>query len=523
MKKVFICFLMLLAFVTVQFADVTDYMPADSVFAFTSINNPDNYAKLKEQTVFGFLLRDMGLEGMLSQQVESMKYADPDFKPENVWALLKGDIGLFVRGEIDYDALAQMDEMSNPDQMMAMDPMASLGPLMEAIEDLNFALILKPTANPGDILKTMGKLLQMELQFGANGPVILAEDNGHLLITMDQESMDLALKAKADNIMSNSVFSKLYREENWMVFYNGKMDSKKMMEAMKKVYGMDFDIDLSEKFEMEYGWTKGYVKNGLVLESFNDYNYMDNEFKNMVINMGNSQSALIDKLNMPGFVRGAMALRNMDQVWSMFDPVIKKILSEAAKMGGEEIPAQDMDMIMKLMESWTGDMRLSMDVSMTENGEMSVDMYADMSSSDIAYIEELIKTSGETLKSSNGMKYMKLSGEMEDMVETDPYMEEFGTGDFEPYLVLNQDKLIITTLKPENINAKLAQATPIKSIQLFDSMNKEFKTVDNYYGMMFIDIGDLLTKMMGMAYPSAIYAEAGVNNEGDSQSVFVIK
>ena len=41
--------------------------------------------------------------------------------------------------------------------------------------------------------------------------------------------------------------------------------------------------------------------------------------------------------------------------------------------------------------------------------------------------------------------------------------------------------------------------------------------------MLFVDIADILTKLMGMAYPSAIYAEVGVNNEGDSQAVFVIK
>ncbi|MEA1882900.1 MAG: hypothetical protein U9N62_00030 [Thermotogota bacterium] len=523
MKKVFFSFLVLLAFVTIQFSDVTDYIPADSVFAFTSVNNPENYAKLKEQTIFGFLLRDMGLEGMLSQQVESMKYADPEFKPENVWALLQGDIGLFVRGEINYDVLAQMDEIADPEQMMAMDPMASLGPLMEAIEDLNFALILKLTANPKDILETMGKLLQMELQFGANGPVVLAEDNGHLLITMDQESMDVAMKAKANNIMTNSVFSNLYQEDNWMIFYNGKMDNQKMMEAMEKAYGMELEFDLSEKVEMEYGWTKGYVNNGLVLETFNQYTYKDQAFKDMIINMGNRQSDLIEKLNIPGFVRGALVLRNMDQLRTMLDPVIRNIMTQAAKMSDEEIPAEAMDMIMTLMESWTGDMRLSLDVSMTEAGEMAVDMYADLGTSDMAYIEQMIQSSSEQLQSSNGMKYMKLSGKMEDMTETDPYMEEFGTGEFDPYLVLSQNKMMITTLKPENIQTKLAQATPITSNQMFTNMSSEFKTVDKYYGILFVDISDILTKLMGMAYPSAIYSEVGVNNEGDSQAVFVIK
>lgn len=523
MKKVFFCFLLLLAFITVQFAEVTDYIPADSVFAFTSVNNPENYAKLKEQTIFGFLLRDMGLEGMLSQQVESMKYTDPEFKPENVWALLQGDIGFFARGEINYDVLAQMNEMADPEQMMAMDPMASLGPVMEAIEDMNFALILKPTANPQDIIETMGKLLQMELQFGANGPVVLAQDNGHLLITMDQESMNVAMKAKANNIMSNSIFSNLSQEDNWMIFYNGKMDNQKMMEAMQKAYGMELGFDLSEKAEMEYGWTKGYVNNGLVFESFTQYNYKDQAFKNMVINMGNRQSDLIEKLNIPGFVRGAMVLRNMDQLWTMLDPVIRNIMTQAVKMSDEEIPAEAMDMIMKLMKSWTGDMRLSLDVSMTEAGEMAVDMYADMGTSDIAYIEQQILSSGEQLQSSNGMKYMKLSGEMEDMAETDPYMEEIEMGEFDPYLVLSQDKMMITTLKPENIQTKVKQATPITANQMFTNMSGEFKTVDKYYGMLFVDISDILTKLMGMAYPSAIYSEIGVSNEGDSQGVFVIK
>jgi hypothetical protein len=83
--------------------------------------------------------------------------------------------------------------------------------------------------------------------------------------------------------------------------------------------------------------------------------------------------------------------------------------------------------------------------------------------------------------------------------------------------------MMITTLKPENIQTKLKQATPITANQMFTNMSGEFKTVDKYYGMLFVDISDILTKLMGMAYPSAIYSEIGVNNEGDFQGVFVIK
>ncbi|HPE41018.1 MAG TPA: hypothetical protein PLI77_08040 [Bacteroidales bacterium] len=476
---------------------------------------------MKEQTVFGLLLRDMGLEGMLSQQVESMKYADPEFQSANVWALLKGDIGLFVAGEINYEALAQMDEMSDPEALMYMDPMMALGPVMESIEDLNFALILQPTASPKDVLKTLGKLLQMELQFGANGPVVIAEDNGHLLVAMDQESIDMALNAKNNSIKSNAVFSSLYQDDNWMVFYNGKMDTQKMMEAMQKSSGMELDFDLSEKVEMEYGWTKGYINNGLVLESFNQYNYKDLEFKNMAINTGNTQSALIEKMNVPGFVRGVMALRNMDKIWTIMDPLMRNLFTQAMEMSGEEMPPEAIDMILNLMESWTGEMRLSLDVSMTDSGEMAVDLYADLGTTDMAYIEQMIVSSGETLNAVNGLKYLKLSGEMEE--ETDPYLEEYGSGEFDPYMILDQNKIVISTIKPENLHNKLSETKSITSNSQFASMSNEFKTVDYYYGLMFVDISDILTSLLGMPYPSAIYVEVGVNNDGDSQSVFVIK
>lgn len=543
MKKIALCLVVLLVFVTFSFSEVTDYVPSDSVFVFTSVNNTENYSKLKEETIFGFLLRDMGIEGMLAQQVESMKYADPEFKPENLWAILKGDMAMFVKGEIDYDALAQMDSQMSDPEMLMMNPMMAMDPMMKAIEDLSFAFIMKPAASPDEVLKAINKLLQMELQFGANGPVFLAKDNGHIIVSLDEKSMNVAMKAKSNNIRKNNVFANLYKEDNWMLFYMGNMDSKKMMESMRKASGMDMSYDILDKVEMEYSWTKGYVNNGLVLESFNQYNYKDAQLKKTVIEAGNTQQALIRQMKMPGFVKGVMALKNMQSLWDIITPMIMDVMDEAADLVGEEIPAEDLEMVMQLLESWDGSIRFSVDMAMDESGEMMIDLYSDLGTTQAEMFEELLMLFGEEVMDYNGMKYMTLSEDMgeayeyydEDYDEDDYYDEDYDDDDyyyedefgsdigFEPYLIMDNNKMILTTIHPEYLKTTLNQVPSMENNQMFSSMSSQFKTVDHYYGILFIDIGDLLTKLLGMGMPSAVYSEVGLNNEGDSQSIFVIK
>src|SRR6056297_1683512 len=219
MKRFSILSVTLFLLITVAFGAVTDYVPEDSSMVFTSVNNSDNYSKLKEETVFGFLLRDMGVEGMISQQVESMKYADPEFKPENIWALLKGDIAVFTQGEINYGALAQMNKNMADNPSASVNPNQAIGQLGAAFANLDFAVVLKPAANPDDVLAAVNKLMPNPVQFGQNDGFVMAKDNGHVIISMNQKGVDAAMAAKGNNIMNDPIFSGLYNEENWMILY----------------------------------------------------------------------------------------------------------------------------------------------------------------------------------------------------------------------------------------------------------------------------------------------------------------
>lgn len=169
MKKVLFVVVLLVMITVASFAKVTDFIPSSASMVGVIENNSKNYDALKSAGIFGFLLRDMGLEGMLTQQFESMKYADPDFNPENIWGLLKGDMAFFTVGEINFDALYQMQNtlsLENGSAMDMMDPTSAMLPLMSAFENVSFCLVLEPTVNPDNSLKTIGKLLGMPLEYG---------------------------------------------------------------------------------------------------------------------------------------------------------------------------------------------------------------------------------------------------------------------------------------------------------------------------------------------------------------------
>ena len=520
MKKFVLTLVVLSLFAVCSFANVTDYIPADSVFAFTAVNNSENYDQLKADTIFGFLLRDMGIEGMLGQQIESMKYSDPDFVPNNLWALLKGDMAMFVQGEIDYEALAQMsNQMSDPEMAMSLDPMMALAPLMDVVKDLKFAVILKPAAAPADVLAALNKLLPTPITFGANGPVMIEEDNGHVIITLDAASLEAAKAAKMNNILSNGVFAQLYNEGNWMVFYMGKIDNAQMKAAYEEIY--DFDMPESMDVSQEYSWTKAYVKNGLVFESFAKNNYKDAGFKQLYIDMGVAKSTIETEMKMPGFVKGVFAVKNMNKIWEMISPMIKQVAQQTAAEADDYVDPEILDMVFGLVESWTGKARFSFDLGMDDMGEMAYDFYADLGSTKTGEIKSLIEQSGETLQSVDGLSYMLIE---EDSEETIDYSDELGMDvELNTYLVLDDANIIFTTVEPAELKATLSQTPAITNNQMYNQLSNEFGIVDNYYGVLFVDLSDLLTKLMGMAYPSAIYSEMGISNEGNTESIFVLK
>jgi len=532
MKKFSILTVTLFLLLTVAFGAVTDYIPEDSSMVFTSVNNSENYSKLKEETVFGFLLRDMGVEGMISQQVESMKYADPEFKPENIWALLKGDIAVFTQGEINYEALAQMNKDMADNPSASVNPNQAIGQLAAAFANLDFAVVLKPAASPDDVLAAVNKLMPNPVQFGQNDGFVMEKDNGHVIISMNQKGVDAAMSAKGNTIMNDPIFSGLFNEDNWMILYTDKnMNSQKMMKAYESAFEFEFPEEMYQMVDMEYGWTKGYVDGGLVLESFNKYQYNDSELQRLSINAGVSKSELENQMRLPGLLKGAVSLANMNEMWAFLDPMMDALYQQAKQMYQnemEELDAATYEMLKSVVESWDGLAQVSMDMTMGESGDISVDFYGALGSDNPEMISALIEEGGEALTSLNGMKYMKLSETNtsgKEKVEGQEQLEQMtGTDvDVEPYLIIEGQKVIITTIKPEQFNSFMSEVPAINQNQMYQQLSGNFATVENYYGMFFLDISDLLTKLMGMGYPSAIYSEFGVDEEGNSQAITVIK
>ncbi len=427
---------------------------------------------------------------------------------------------MFVQGEIDYEALAQMsNQMSDPEMAMSLDPMMALAPLMDVVKDLKFAVILKPAAAPADVLAALNKLLPTPITFGANGPVMIEEDNGHVIITLDAASLEAAKAAKMNNILSNGVFAQLYNEGNWMVFYMGKIDNAQMKAAYEEIY--DFDMPESMDVSQEYSWTKAYVKNGLVFESFAKNNYKDAGFKQLYIDMGVAKSTIETEMKMPGFVKGVFAVKNMNKIWEMISPMIKQVAQQTAAEADDYVDPEILDMVFSLVESWTGKARFSFDLGMDDMGEMAYDFYADLGSTKTGEIKSLIEQSGETLQSVDGLSYMLIE---EDSEETIDYSDELGMDvELNTYLVLDDANIIFTTVEPAELKATLSQTPAITNNQMYNQLSNEFGIVDNYYGVLFVDLSDLLTKLMGMAYPSAIYSEMGISNEGNTESIFVLK
>ncbi|HQC38373.1 MAG TPA: hypothetical protein PLF98_08705, partial [Thermotogota bacterium] len=139
MKKTLVSVLLLVLLAMSAFSAIVDYVPADASFAMVMRDNAAHYEQLKNVGIFGFLLRDMGLESMVAQQFESMKYTDPDFKPENFWGLLGGDVALFAQGDVDFSALVGMLGMGS-------DPTEMLPEVMGQVQNMTLAFIIKPTA-----------------------------------------------------------------------------------------------------------------------------------------------------------------------------------------------------------------------------------------------------------------------------------------------------------------------------------------------------------------------------------------
>jgi len=514
MKRFLLVASLILLISIVSFAKVTDFVPANASMVGVIENNPENYDALKKAGIFGFLLRDMGLEGMLTQQFESMKYADPDFDPENIWGLLKGDMAIFTVGEINFEPLMAMQQTvteNGNSAMDMMDPTAAMLPLMSAFQNVSICLVLEPTVNPDDSLATLGKLMGMPLEYGPSQMGFTIEKVGNtLLVGMGMDAISAAKSAKSNPITSNANFMEAYSSDNWMTFYSPfTMDTKEIM----KVQYPDMPTDFFDNVKSEYSWTKVYVKDALVFDSFVKNEYKNDEYKQLMVN-SNSDLTQVYQKKLPGFVKGTMEMNNFKTILNYIKPIFDYSMKEAMKQV-KEVNTDAEKYVWEIIDSLSGKGDIALDLSMGETGEMVVDMLISCGMTDTSVIKELIeKEKGQMINAGNYSYIMIPTDDGTDSVES------LSVGNI--YLILFADKLVVTTITPENYDSVLSSSPSYADNSVFKALTDKY-SLKQGIGVAYVDFSKLLTSFLGMAYPSGMLIEAGSDMNGNNKSIVVIK
>lgn len=76
-------------------ASVLDFLPADTSMFVYFENNEENYAKLKEVPLFDFVLQSMGLEFLITLNLNQLATSQGIKEPSQIWDVLKGDLVFF--------------------------------------------------------------------------------------------------------------------------------------------------------------------------------------------------------------------------------------------------------------------------------------------------------------------------------------------------------------------------------------------------------------------------------------------
>ncbi|HPE69050.1 MAG TPA: hypothetical protein P5560_01740 [Thermotogota bacterium] len=512
MKKVFFLFSLFALLATLGLSSVIDYIPQDASLVMIMQNNAENYAKLKTIGIFGFMLSDFQLETLLTQQIDTFQYTNESFVPSEFWGALGGDIALFVTGEVNFDKLLSLGEdiQANPESALnMMDPTAAMDDLEGVLDQMDFCVIVTPAVSPDLVLKSWGALFETKLTWGYNESLgmYLQKDNETMLLSLNQKSIDLALSAKQNNIRNNPNFQALYSKKDWMFFYSKpNTDMQSMMSGMEEELGITIDPSWFDKVELGYLFGRVTVQNALVAEMHNQYIYADQQLKDLAVNSLVDVYNLVKGVKLPGFAKGIMQV-DMPQWFSFLKPLADDILSQMLSSEEEKDIANQVEGI---MESLTGDARFGVDMNISDTGETTVDLYGSLGMTKTSGLKELIEDEGgETLKTIGNANYSQI-------------MSRANAESMDLFMVLNPDSLEITTFSPGSIKEKLstypAMDTSATLMEMIDAYSMK-----KAYGVLFVDISDVLVKLLGMPYPSGVFSEVGVDMEGNSRLLLVIK
>ena len=506
MKKTLVSvFLLALLFVS-AFSAIVDYIPAEASFAMVMRDNAAHYEQLKNVGIFGFLLRDMGLESMVAQQFESMKYTDPDFKPENFWGLLGGDVALFAQGDVDFSAFAEMLGLGS-------DPSYMLSEVMEQLQSMTMALIVKPTADPDLVIDTWNKVLGMQMAWGMDeySGMVMEKSDGYIMLAMNQQAIAVAKAAKTNNILNNPNFRKEYDAGNWMVMYSkNKVDTDGIFDMVESGMGIALPEEMFEGAEMDYSISTLRVGEALEFRNNNIYIYSDNEMKRFIVNSNADLQTLYKNTSIPGSVMGLMVVNKMEEVWKDVEPVFNDIVNQLLAKG--EMVASDKaeaEKVVRLIKGFKGKAKFGMDISLDQSLNPLFDLFLSVDMDQMADVKNWMLATGE-------IAFVEKNGYSES-----PIMAKNKGDEFDLNLYLGKNEIILSSMKADQLSKVNALPVLAKNPMFSELSNKYSFKKGN--AMLFVDIGTILTKILGVAYPSGMFLEIGTDENANSRMIAVIK
>ncbi len=507
MKKALVVFCFLMVIATFLFSSVLDFIPRDASAVFVSRDNATNYENVKKVGVFGFLLRDLGIEGLISMQVETLKYVDQTFVPDHFWALIEGDIAFFAKGTFDVSALESLAMMG--DSALFMDETEMLDTVQSLGQDMEACLIIRPTIEPQKALNAVNKLLGMNISFGVpieDLGITLLQEGNYILIPTNQDAYISAMNAQRDSIRNDPIFAKLWAEPNWMIGYFPQGLS------MDQLSGMITDILPSDLIEqsatMEYSWFTGRIDevNSLVFTGFNKYDYHDPLLKEIIVSGGVNIRDWSRTIHTPGVLVAGIKLSQLDRLISYYGDSAKQAMEEMKDflfMEDEEFGMLT-NMIHEIIQTINGEFLMSGDLVM-QGFDFGFDFHLLAGLKNQQGMKSLLKELSVPLTSAYGVDFFLIDDE-----------------EIPIYLIISEYGVALTSLSPASYMQNLSKSTP-----LYERIQFRQK-VDRYgynagYSFAFVDIGELLTNLLGLPFPSSMYSQIGVDAEGNAHFMTVIR
>lgn len=467
-------------------AGVLDFLPADTSMFVYFENNEENYAKLKEVPLFDFALQSMGLEFLITLNLNQLATSQNIKEPSKIWDVLKGDIVFFSTASPENLLKSLENQNPSPDEV-------SPEELLSELETMNFCLVIQPKGDSKSALEMLNKLLKaMDLDEAMKDlNMEIMEYSGYIMLSNSNELIGKAKEAYsgknkfADNTEVSQELVKLLSKDAWIRVFAKATDPQKAIRDLTKT-----DIEIPVKYGDYLGWTyfenKKLVGNGHV-----EYEVLDETLK--LTQPIADVSTLEAQFAFPGqiylFVNLVDAMKRIDYIFEKINEV-----AETQDMTEEE--KEDFDMTLEVAKDLLTkfDGRISAGVKIGQSAtatSFEVEIGLEKVDSELeAFLEEL----AEEEYNYNGQKVYLLG--REEGIDFKAFVED--------------GKLYITSLNPDELKDTLTQSDAIKSNELYNELSKGEKGAQM---RLFADLGQILAELVGMPVDSGLLVDIFVGTD----------